>query len=737
MSTPSSPDKPGINFIERRLTLTEQERQVLAMQRWDVKEKQQIAELFGPFEQTFLLYDVRDRQARYHHYAFSKALHFCAELMLEFDCTYWGFEWERLLTWKSEMLEREKDRSKVWQENQEDKWHLVTSTLFFLGIIPYSEDIHKVYHRGLAERWLGKDRAYKISERFMAAALSVGYKDKVTVRKTVTSALLAMLVLAKKTDLSELTKADIENWRSRTKRSNRVANASVIRIEKVLRAMGYLTDAPVTRFSPDPITPYFTWGRTAPQIQETFARFLSDFRTVRAAATIQTYRVALRRFGDWLGEYDPSIKSIADLRRTHIEAFKRAVKDMRCGDYTNAGREFHMSNFGQPVSRWHQVRMLSCVRTFCEQIDTLDYPERPRRKLWIRGDTPRVDLELPRAIPDKDWHRLSAIQENLTFEQVNAARFPPPFERVQAVLAVLFESGLRAGELCRLDTGCLLAAIDPKTGEQTHWLRVPVGKLHNDRMIPVRPQVVTAIDTWMKVRGQQPSFLDERTNKPTDYLFAWRGVPFTRHMLKKYIEKLCELAKTDQRYTSHRFRHTLATLWRRRGMRIESISRMLGHKNLRMTMRYAAVMPPLLRQEFETAFAQIDEEHRATAQIRVLLSPEAHLAAQVEWRESLFVDLGLGWCGLTAFHPCETRLSCQSCPNLIPDKQSLPLLERQRANLIELRGLATEKLPSARNEEVYRELTTAIGGIDRNIAYLNENKSGGKKMNREVREEAR
>ncbi|MBK7935092.1 MAG: tyrosine-type recombinase/integrase [Acidobacteria bacterium] len=52
----------------------------------------------------------------------------------------------------------------------------------------------------------------------------------------------------------------------------------------------------------------------------------------------------------------------------------------------------------------------------------------------------------------------------------------------------------------------------------------------------------------------------KRTNKPTDYLFAWRGVPFTRHMLKKYIEKLCELAKTDQRYTSHRFRHTLATL---------------------------------------------------------------------------------------------------------------------------------------------------------------------------------
>ena len=243
-------------------------------------------------------------------------------------------------------------------------------------------------------------------------------------------------------------------------------------------------------------------------------------------------------------------------------------------------------------------------------------------------------------------------------------------------------------------------------------------------MIPIRAQVVTAIDGWMKVRGQQPTMLDERTNKMTDYLYAWRGQGFSGPLLNTCISKLCELAGTERRYTSHWFRHTLATLWRRRGMRIETISRILGHKDLKMTMRYAAVMPPLLRQEFETAFAQIDEEHRATAQVRVLLSPEAHIAAQVEWRESLFVDLGIGWCGLTAYHPCETRLACQSCPNLIPDKESLPLLERQRANLIELRGLSNERLLSTRREEVDRELTTAIDGIERDIARLSEKRSG-------------
>ena len=62
-------------------------------------------------------------------------------------------------------------------------------------------------------------------------------------------------------------------------------------------------------------------------------------------------------------------------------------------------------------------------------------------------------------------------------------------------------------------------------------------------------------------------------------------------------------------------------------MRIETISQMLGHQALRMTMRYAAVMPETLRREFESAFAAIDEEHRGSAQVRVMLSPEAHVAA--------------------------------------------------------------------------------------------------------------
>ena len=143
---------------------------------------------------------------------------------------------------------------------------------------------------------------------------------------------------------------------------------------------------------------------------------------------------------------------------------------------------------------------------------------------------------------------------------------------------------------------------------------------------------------------------------------------------------------------------------------------MLGHRSLRMTMRYAAVMPETLRREFDCAFAAIDEEHRGAAQVRVLLSPEAHLAASTQWRESLWVDLGIGFCGLSAFLPCENRLACLPCPNYIEKREHLPLFEKQRSNLIELRMLGDEVLPGPRKDEIGGAIRALDQRIDAMVA---------------------
>ncbi len=170
------------------------------------------------------------------------------------------------------------------------------------------------------------------------------------------------------------------------------------------------------------------------------------------------------------------------------------------------------------------------------------------------------------------------------------------------------------------------------------------------------------------------------------------------------------------RYTSHQFRHTLAVQWRKNGMRLETISQMLGHTDLRMTLRYTAVMPETVRQEFDAAFTAIAEEHRTTAQVRVYLSPAAHLAASRQWRESLWVDLGVGFCGLSAYLPCQNRLACLPCPHFVATPEQLPRYGQQRENLIELRMLGETRLPPDRK----RELDEAVEALDRTIAAVGE-----------------
>jgi integrase len=700
----------------RPLALTAAERRILAKRRFSPADRAAVAHFLDPFEAALRAWALQDwAPSEVADDVVRATVHFCARLMVALDGPYWTFDWDRLLAWRARTRAQASGRGAAWLATWRKHWRRTTATLFYLGAVPYHEAIYETAHRKLAVRWLGREVAHQLEARFLATAKRIGYWDERNLRKTAVGVLFAALLLARKTDPLALTKDDLEAWEAQTGRSSRVARESVTCVQKVLAAMGGLAHEP-PRQSGTASPRRFTWHRTAPAIVATFERFLTDLATVREPATVDAYRCALRRFGDWLGERFPEIQTLADLRRSHIEAFKSAVRQMRCGDYTGVaeGNGPPCLHFGAPLAKRSQQTTLAYARAFFLHIDALEYPERPDRTLWLRGDVQPRDEELPRPIPEADWRRLTDLAGRLTPDLAAEYRFSGPFERLQALFAILFECALRAGELCRLDTGCLLAAQDRQTGQETHWLRVPLGKGHDDRMVPVRPHIVAAVDTWMRARGEQPVGRDQRTNKACDFLFTWRGQPLSGHTLNAYIERLCSCAETAERYTSHRFRHTLATLWRQRGMRLETIRQLLGHKRLDMTLRYAAVMPPQLRREFEEAFAAIDEEYRAAAQIRVLLSPEAHLAAQQQWRESLFVDLGVGWCGLTAYHPCETRLACHTCPNFLPDRERLPLLEQQRANLIELRGLA-DRIPGLRRRDAVRELDSAIGGLGSTI----------------------
>jgi hypothetical protein len=221
-----------------RFELTADERLLLAKDRYETKDKKALARLYDPFAGAFFEHTAHGFAERFKQGNLCRAFRFCARLRLELDCSYWAFDWQRLLEWKEAALETavaaHYSKARLWDLN--NRWSLTTSTLFFLGAIPYNEAIYRTYHRVLAEKWLGAERAKAISEQFLQTALSIGYRDKKTLHKNGSGVLLSVLVYTGKRDPAELTKSDLEGWQAQTNRSKRVARASVTCIQRVLAA---------------------------------------------------------------------------------------------------------------------------------------------------------------------------------------------------------------------------------------------------------------------------------------------------------------------------------------------------------------------------------------------------------------------------------------------------------------------------------------------------------------------
>jgi integrase len=88
---------------------------------------------------------------------------------------------------------------------------------------------------------------------------------------------------------------------------------------------------------------------------------------------------------------------------------------------------------------------------------------------------------------------------------------------------MLARTGLRAGELCALETNAVV-----RIGA-THWLRVPVGKLHNDRYLPLHPILVQLLDDYRATMSAD----DESGLLITD-----RGRPLDRHQVGRIVRRV-------------------------------------------------------------------------------------------------------------------------------------------------------------------------------------------------------
>jgi hypothetical protein len=122
-------------------------------------------------------------------------------------------------------------------------------------------------------------------------------------------------------------------------------------------------------------------------------------------------------------------------------------------------------------------------------------------------------------------------------------------------------------------------------------------------------------------------------------------------------------------------RHTLATQAINRGMSLEALAALLGHKSLSMTLVYARIADRTVADEY---FA-------VTEKVEALYDAPKALPAEDEGGEMAKLRremdrrmLGNGYCARPVELDCHFESICESCTFFITTIEFKPTLERQR-----------------------------------------------------------
>jgi integrase len=161
----------------------------------------------------------------------------------------------------------------------------------------------------------------------------------------------------------------------------------------------------------------------------------------------------------------------------------------------------------------------------------MGWDEAPPRVPMFPGDLPRQDHPLPRALDDATAAKLlRAAQKDRRM-------------LVRVTVEMLLRTGLRVSEFTGLQSDAVvLIGAGP-------WLHVPVGKLREDRYLPLHPQLVTLIDGYRAahVRPDNPLLLPRENGRALD-----------RHTVTRMINRAGTAAGLPHIHP-HQLRHTLAT----------------------------------------------------------------------------------------------------------------------------------------------------------------------------------
>lgn len=302
------------------------------------------------------------------------------------------------------------------------------------------------------------------------------------------------------------------------------------------------------------------WFEVEEDEERTFAEMVAkyeaqEFKELKSWRTVQSY---LNQLNGFLGSYP-----LSEITPALIDDFKQMRK----------------STGVKPATINRQLTILRRMLNLAK-----------KRWMWIK-DVPHVEME-PRAdnkrirhLSFEEYHRLLDCCEDW----------------LKGIVTVAAWTGLRQGNIINLKRSQV------NLFAQTITLDASETKNQENLILPISAPALEALKTVMKI-----------THLKNPYVFCKEdGSPYYKEKVQRGIRKALALAGIED-FRFHDLRHCFASWNRQAGVDIDTLADLMGHKDTRMTRRYAHITPAHLKkavglleesyQEFSTILAQSNKK---------------------------------------------------------------------------------------------------------------------------------
>ncbi|NOQ74903.1 MAG: tyrosine-type recombinase/integrase [Crocinitomix sp.] len=301
-------------------------------------------------------------------------------------------------------------------------------------------------------------------------------------------------------------------------------------------------------------------------LQQSFQNWLQTMGY--AKGTVETFPIHLREFFHYLEQRN--IFHIRQIKQRHYDGF-----------VTYLQIRTNKRNKGGGLSTATINKTTQSVNTFAKYVN-----QNGRFTLNITSRHLQNTQDIPNVLSEKE------------IRQIYAATFTPHRENTQAIgqrdraiLAVFYGCGLRKSE------GSDLNITDIDLLKRRLFVRK--GKGNKQRYVPIAAKAAQDIKHYLEygrywflesqLQGLRGKNLLEKPNADASALFLNQNGQRMNAFYDrfKYLEKY---SGVTTHFSTHTFRHSIATHLLQRGMQLEEIAQFLGHSSLESTQLYTHIV---------------------------------------------------------------------------------------------------------------------------------------------------